>query len=577
MNIPLTEFEQHIDETILKRGLQYFKKDLVNEPEEIGTGEYEAIVEGTEPYTVQLTINNGIITKHVCSCPYDMGPVCKHVVAVIFHLLQNDLDLKVKNKKNSGRGKKNTEERKTPKKKTTSEQVDEVLEKVSHDDLKIYLNEQCAKDRSFRQLFFANFAYLVIPDSRELYAKQIQALLKAATGRLGYIEYSESHSVGGAVYEMVERARQFVESSNYLTAIYIACAVIEEMSKALEYVDDSSGDFSGCVESSIEVLNTLAEKYPPEDVRIELLNYCLKSFKSEIFKSYDWHFSMLGIAILLVKTAEEIKYMHELIDRVKPSGKDWDWNYDEARRIKLNLIRNTEDEDKVTSFLEQNINIGNFRKELIEVAISKKEYQKAIFLAEDGITQDDKSKPGLADEWRNYLLMVYINLNDTENIIKLARYLFLNGRRELNTYFTLLKKHVKPDEWRDFVIQLVKNISGRDRYIDYSLIAKIYIWEECWDRLFEVVKKNVSLNWLDTYDQYLVRDYADEISDLYQKALLDFMVINLGRGHYQTVCRYLRKMIKMGARDKANNVIQQLKALYPKRKALMEELQKVYS
>jgi len=37
----------------------------------------------------------------------------------------------------------------------------------------------------------------------------------------------------------------------------------------------------------------------------------------------------------------------------------------------------------------------------------------------------------------------------------------------------------------------------------------------------------------------------------------------------------LRKMIKIGARDKANNVIQQLKTLYPKRKALMEELQKV--
>jgi uncharacterized protein (DUF2164 family) len=89
------------------------------------------------------------------------------------------------------------------------------------------------------------------------------------------------------------------------------------------------------------------------------------------------------------------------------------------------------------------------------------------------------------------------------------------------------------------------------------------------------VKKNSSLSWLDTYGQYLVNDYANEISDMYQNALLDYMADNMGRGHYQTACRYLRKMIKMGARDKANNVIQQLKALYPKRKALMEELQKV--
>jgi len=121
MTIPLTEFEQYIDKIILKRGLQYFNKDLVNEPEEIGPGEYEAIVEGTEPYTVHPTIKNKVITEHICSCPYDMGPVCKHVVAVIFHLLQNDLDLTVKTKKNSGEGKKNTTEKKTPKKKTISD------------------------------------------------------------------------------------------------------------------------------------------------------------------------------------------------------------------------------------------------------------------------------------------------------------------------------------------------------------------------------------------------------------------------------------------------------------------------
>jgi len=49
----------------------------------------------------------------------------------------------------------------------------------------------------------------------------------------------------------------------------------------------------------------------------------------------------------------------------------------------------------------------------------------------------------------------------------------------------------------------------------------------------------------------------------------------MGRNYYQIACRYLRKMIKMGAREKVNFVIEQLKVLYPKRKALMEELQKV--
>ena len=136
----------------------------MNDPEEIGHGEFEAVVEGTEPYTVSLTIKNEVITEYVCSCPYDMGPVCKHVVAVIFHLLQDDLTLKAKTKKEIGKEKKNGQEQKTPKKKTIAEQVDEILEKISHDDFKAYLKNLRNKDRNFCRLFIAHFAGLFMAD-----------------------------------------------------------------------------------------------------------------------------------------------------------------------------------------------------------------------------------------------------------------------------------------------------------------------------------------------------------------------------------------------------------------------------
>jgi len=52
MKIPLNEFEQHIDERILKRGLSYFKNGAITDFSEISTGEYKAIVSGTQEYTV---------------------------------------------------------------------------------------------------------------------------------------------------------------------------------------------------------------------------------------------------------------------------------------------------------------------------------------------------------------------------------------------------------------------------------------------------------------------------------------------------------------------------------------------
>lgn len=131
MNIPFNQFEQYIDETILKRGLSYFKNGHVSEPEEITVGVYETIVAGSEDYTVQLKIKNENIVEHVCTCPYDFGPVCKHIVAVLFYLQQDVLELKPKVIPLKKTKEKNTE--KKVKKKAISEQVDELLEKITHD------------------------------------------------------------------------------------------------------------------------------------------------------------------------------------------------------------------------------------------------------------------------------------------------------------------------------------------------------------------------------------------------------------------------------------------------------------
>lgn len=124
MHIPLHQFEQSINETILHRGLSYFKNGLVNDPEEITKGMFEAVVEGTQNYLVHLQIENGIITDHSCTCPYDYGPVCKHIVAVIFALQQEELEItpKQKKKRKTASGK--------PGKKTVAEKVDELLKEL---------------------------------------------------------------------------------------------------------------------------------------------------------------------------------------------------------------------------------------------------------------------------------------------------------------------------------------------------------------------------------------------------------------------------------------------------------------
>jgi len=100
-------------------------------------------------------------------------------------------------------------------------------------------------------------------------------------------------------------------------------------------------------------------------------------------------------------------------------------------------------------------------------------------------------------------------------------------------------------------------------------VARIFIWEESWDKLIEIVQNNSSLHTLDSYEKYLSHDYAKELTELYRIAILKEMERANDRGHYREICRYLRRMIKMGARETVNSLIKQLQTTYPKRKALL--------
>ena len=566
MQFPLNQFEEYIDETILKRGLQYFKEGYVHEPEEISPGNYETIVEGTEDYTVQITLKNGIVTEYVCDCPYDMGPICKHVVAVIFYLQQDELKLneKIERAKTSLTAK-------PAKRKTVAQQVDELLEKTNHDELKQFVRELAAQNSTFRNLFLSSFAQLNPDESKELYVNQAKSMLRTASDSYGYIDWSASRIVGMAVNNMLEGAQKQINNHNYKSAVFICTAVMEQMTEALKYSDDSNGDISGSIHAAYEMLYTIAQEQPSEEIRQLIFEFCLTSFEKQIFSDWDWHLGVLRLAALLVKTEEETERIFKQIDKAQGS----DYEREEAQSIKYDILLKTKGENAAEKYLEENITNSNLRREAIQKALKKKNFEKAKALAKDGINYDLKDKPGLAKEWYDWLLKIAQAQNDSESIIEYARLLLIDNFRNEQDYYQILKQHVKPEKWNEFVESVIQDITNKKRWLDTGLIASIFIKEEWWDRLLELVKKSPDFITIDSYEKYLRKNYSNEIVELYANGILKYMKNSMGREHYQNACTYIRKIIKLGARDKANEIISYLRNEYPKRKALLEELDKV--
>lgn len=566
MQIPLNQFEQYIDETILKRGLSYFKSGYVNEPEEITPGVYEAIVQGSEDYTVELKIKNGNIAEHTCTCPYDMGPVCKHIVAVIFYLQQEVLEIKQKST-----SQKEKKPKKITKRKTVLEQVNDVLEKISYEELKQFIREKAEHNPPLRNIFLSSFAHQNTNESKELYSKQVKSILRTAAGRDGFIYWNQAGGVGKTVSELLTSAQKQFENKNFRSAIFICCAVMEEMTEALQFADDSNGDIGGNIDFAFELVFTIAKEELPEEIRTLLFEYCLKSFEKRIYSGRDWHLGMLVIASELLKNEEEAERIIIHLDKIQRS----EYEQEEAQSIKLKILKKTKGEKETDKFIEQNLSNHLLRRESILKSIQQKNYDKAITLAKDGVKHDEKDKPGLAIEWYDWLLKTAQAQKDKEKIIEYARLLFIDNFRHEQDYYQLLKNNVQPEIWNSFVEGIIKDITTKKRWLDFDLIAKIYIKEEWWSRLMELIKQNPSLNYIEQYEKYLSKDYSDELVQLYAEAVVKQMKNSTGRNHYQTACRYLRRMIKLGGRKKTETIISNFRKEYPQRRALMEELNRV--
>lgn len=571
MNISLDNFEHQIEEKILKRGFDYFKKGCVTDVDEVGGGNYEITVEGSETYTVSLHIKGDTVCEFECDCPYDMGPVCKHVAATLFYLQKESLEtIELPVQKTSGK----------QKEMSASEQTKQLLKLLSHDALLRFVHDTCAGDSKFRQLFVAKHIHLLYPESKEMYTKQVQALIKTYSDKHGFVSYRDARRLGNIVTEMAEEAMAALANGQTQKSLLMALAIIEEMSDLMNDADDSDGQIGASIEEAFSVLDALVGLELSEIQHDELFDHLLALFEKNSLKGWDWHFRPIALAINLLKTDREKQRIKSALDKIKPNGKSWDWDYRKTRELMLALIRKTENGEVADRFIEKNFSSNpQFRVELIEKALKAKDYLKAETLAHEGIAQDDKDAPGLADDWRNYLLTLYQQIGDTPNTIKFGRYFLVHSQdgryHPLKYYYDLLKSLIPKDQWAGYFDNIIVGIKNKNRWNDYDRISQLYIWEAQWDKLFVLLRQNVSFERIAGAEQYLSGLYSKDLANLYKDLIVFLLERNMGRSHYQTACRYIRRMIKLGTKPMADALVLDLKRMYPGRRALIEELDNI--
>lgn len=565
MPFPFHQFELYIDETILKRGLSYFKNGSVENVEEVSHNRFEAIVQGTDAYLVKIQLEKDQITQYSCNCPYDQGPVCKHVAALLFHLVQDELGIEAKTPK-GGKA-----EKKPAKRKTKEEQVSELLDKLDIDELRNFIREQATESRLFRDTFFVRYAHLDPLQANIKYASLVSNIIRSRSNRDGFIDWSAANIVGIELGRLLDSAINHLRNGNHLTAFHIATAVLEKTFQSFEYSDDSDGSLGSVLDQAIVILDQLAEESNTEILRGQLFNYSLKSAEKGIYKGWDWHTQLFYIALAAMDGEKEALQILEIIDHDPVS----DYDIEEMQMLRYKVLLKGMGEGKAETYLETHPENSYFREYFLSHAMVHADYDKARNIALESVRLYENTKPGLASHWYEHLLEIAQAANDTERIIEYAHSLFLgrNGRPE--HFFNVLRQHIDPDKWVEFRTNLIREIGQQGRFHGIDLISRIYVWEEMWPELMEVVRQTGNLSTVAGFEPYLAADYAPELAEIYEKGILRQLVPVTNRKQYQWVCGYIRRIADLGEREKAKNLIEELRVKYPTRKALLDELNKV--
>ncbi len=559
----IDHFEHEIDEVILKRGLSYFKKGYVSELTEISNGTYQAFVEGSEVYEVHLKLKQDLITEHRCSCPYDLGPVCKHVAAVLFQLVYE------KNEpQNSYHERAKKKSIKKTLKETVDVQINQLLEKISDEAIRSFILEYSLENKEFRTALTIRFA----EDNGTVsyYRKIIKAILTSAGKSRGFIERNRVGVVGLKVHQLMQQARLTVDNGNTLSGMQACVAVLEEMTKALQFADDSNGDIGGNIDDAMSLLYEIAgNRDLKESMRKSLWDYCLEAYSKKIFEDWDWHFGMLELAAVIIKDKHEAEIVLNILKNIK--GRDY--LTQNAQLLQIAILNKTGDVKAAQRMMEANLNNPGIREMTIQKLIGEKNFTKAKKIADEGMELNKKTSPGYQSTWMKYLLQIANTLKQKDEIISCARWFILEGKN-VHACLALVKENLSTADYRQFIEALLSHLYKKSEWNKETVIS-IYIFEQCWPELLDILKSSPWLQEIEQYESYLKKDFSTELAILYATAIQNELEQQASRNKYKFIIRYIRRIQKLGATLIAQNLITQLREKYNNRPALLEELGRV--
>lgn len=564
-SISLDSFEQSIDEKVLDKGLKYFRSGKVTRLEQLAKDEYAAEIEGTSTYTLSFTLKNRKISDYTCSCPYVDGPVCKHVAAVLFYLMQEELGIKMA----VPRKKKEVRLPVKSKKQSPEEKAAALIEQLSAEQLKDIILNIISEDRNFLMKVLDYTAEDTFKEIRQNYKSEIGKIISSQK-KQGAIFYGGSRKIGMSLRPIVDQAERAKTQGKIVKAAAISIALVEKIIPTYSFCDDSSAYVSSEADRATEILQAICKETLPEPLRLDILAFCKESYQKKWFQGWDWEITALEIGVKLIKAIPEAEDFLKILDGANTEK----YSYAKIILMQSHILFKLKREEEAMELLKDHAQMDAVGLNLLSIYSEDKMFAEAVKLINSNLKIFQAHYPGLVGRWAGYGFQIARDMND----IKLMEsYLDLLFKVDFSSAFELKEMIVGQfgeTFFKEKLRQSFNQKSGHDYYSKITVmaaeIAKTGTIEELWNL---VQAEPGSL--MGTYESTLIKHYPTEITEYRLNQLLNKLPHSNGYSSAMEAITTLRKYYKTGDKSKVLECIEFMKIKFSNRPSLMAELKRM--
>ena len=556
----MSNWKDLFQEHILARGEAYYFEGAVLELHNTEHG-YHAVVEGTEDYEVDIEMEGGRVCEMYCSCPYaENGNNCKHTAAVLFEIEeQNEEDILAEGTCPDDQEK----------------EVEEIIERISEEELRSFVKGIAAQDSEIRNILMTRYAVKIDEKQMERLKQGVDQLVWEYGDRSGYIDYRNALDFCWALENYLEdKVDTLIERKCYGQAFALTNYVFQTIGNI--DIDDSDGGTS-------QVANVCYDKWK------KILENCSEEEKNEMFSWFMSHLSCDYVVDYMEDYMEDFlthefqnremleKMLKDLDERIEMQtsstdcGSTWSARYGYENNIIKRLERMERlgfSAEEIREYRRQHWRFSVVRELEIQENLNNGNLDEAIRILQESKILD-KEYPGLIARYSEQLISIYETQPDKEVYKKELLYYVFECPQNNLVHIYKLKKVCTDKEWDGYREKILK--SPKNYNILYPFMEK----EGMYEPMLECLKKETFIYNLDRYEKVLKEKFPEQVRDIYISYLRHEAERASNRNRYRELMKYLKKIRRYPrGKEKASGIAKNWRAVYYRRTAMMDEMQK---